>query len=77
MHYVLDNQLNAGEYRAFWVRWKGGQFEVGRGLNVSSLSSKYIEWVDPYPLDISAVYVKSVDVAKFTIFQKTGTYRVT
>ncbi|XP_071138843.1 C3 and PZP-like alpha-2-macroglobulin domain-containing protein 8 [Mytilus edulis] len=66
-----DNQLNAGEYRAFWVRWKGGHIEVGRGLTVSSLSSKYIEWVDPNPLDISAVYVKSIDVAEFTIYQKT------
>ncbi|CAC5403056.1 unnamed protein product [Mytilus coruscus] len=66
-----DNQLNAAEHRAFWVSWKGGHIEVGRGLTVRSLSSKYMEWVDSNPLDITAVYVKSIDVAEFTIYGKT------
>lgn len=50
IHY--PDLLSCWQERAFWVSWKGGVIQVGKGLYPQS---RIVEWVDPEPDSVDSV----------------------
>lgn len=70
----LDDLLESTQYRAFWISWRDGIIEVGRGLSVRNTSSRLLIWSDPEPLAIAGLFLSSEKEGSFIVHYPTGTF---
>ncbi|CAC5371486.1 unnamed protein product [Mytilus coruscus] len=70
--YQIDNLLESSEYRQFWISWRDGILEVGRGLSVHNTLSRFIVWPDPEPLNITGLVLSSHKEGSCIIHYPTG-----
>ena len=54
---LTPNILNCDEFRTFWVSWRNGRIQVGRGSVPKQ--RQFMEWEDPRPLPVNFFSVSS------------------
>ncbi|VDI77462.1 Hypothetical predicted protein [Mytilus galloprovincialis] len=67
-----NDLLESTQYRAFWISWRDGIIEVGRGLSVRNTSSRLLIWSDPEPLAIAGIFLSSEKEGSFIVHYPTG-----
>ena len=51
--------MSGTEFRPFWISWKNGHIEVGRGHEIRDQSTRFNDWIDANPLQITEIFVAS------------------
>ena len=68
---MVSDLLNQSEFRHFWISWKNGDIQIGRGQHVT-VDSRLMQWydTDPYVIKFIGFSTSAASSGEFKIWRK-------